>query len=191
LGRLKRSEEKLIVNVILSHFPEFPDETITWSELWRRVKRAKGQKIRSKETLAKYLKQLVKIGLVIERGKEYSFSSTYHLWEREAPLEWHDKTIEDREAFRELLAMQFTFILASYMEMLDGLIDIEDERKARDYVDSFFRIIPPERQLTLFATEVWRKRKTVPLKAIEKEAIEKGGILSFSLEVRPNQSFEL
>lgn len=180
--------------LILQCFPKDPWETITWSELWGEVQRAKHHRVGSKQTLAKYLKQFLQMGLVVQEGKGYRLSSTIRVWtnrERELPLEWQGKSIQDKVAFRRLLALQFTFILASYMEMLDGLIEIQEKSKALEYVHSFFRIVPPEDQLTLFATEVWRNRKTVPLKALENEAIEKKGTLSFELKVGPSLPYEL
>lgn len=190
MGRLTHSDEESIETIILDQLPEHPiDDTISWSELWSRVSKSRGQKIGSKQTFAKYLKRLVEVGWVIERGKEYAISSTMRIWRNrmnESQLTWNRKTIQDRDAFLQILAIQFTYVLTSYVEMLDGLMDIEDEEKAHDYVDSFFEIIPPEDQLKLFATEVWRNRKKVPLKAIEKD-----GALVVSLKVDPNPPFEL
>jgi hypothetical protein len=191
LDRLTRSDERSIERLILDHLPQDPidDKTISWSELWRVVSKSKGQKIGSKQTFAKYLRGLVEDGWVIERGKEYAMSSTMRIWTdrmKSPRLTWDRKTIQDREAFLKTLAMQFNYVLVSYVEMLDGLIDIDDEEKARDRVDSFFEIIPPEDQLKVFATEVWRNRKKVPLRAIEKD-----GVLVFSIKVDPNPPPEL
>jgi hypothetical protein len=184
LRRLTRLDEGSIKRIILDNLPEHPiDGTISWSELWSRVSKSRGQKIRSKQTFAKYLKELVEDGWVIERGKEYTISATMRIWTqrmRGPRLTRNRKTIEDREAFLETLAMQFNYVLVSYVEMLDGLMEIEDDYKAREHVDSFFEIIPPENQLKLFATEVWRNRKKLPLKAIEKD-----GVLIVSLKPDP------
>jgi hypothetical protein len=193
LGRPKYSDEKFVGMTILRSFPDDPLETITWSELRSKVRKAKDHKVRSKETLARYRKQFLEAGVIVQEGRQYRLSSTIRTWTnwmKKPALEWEGKSIENKQALRELLALQFTFILWSYLEMLDGLIDIQEESKARRYVDSFFRIIPLENQLMLFAAEVWRNRKKVPLKAIEQEATEKGGTLSFSLEVRPSTLFE-
>ena len=188
MGRPKYSDEKFTGMTILRSFPTDPLETITWSKLLRKVRRARNHKIKSKETLARYLRKFLEDGLIVQEGRQYRLSPTMRTWTnrtRKLPLTWRGKTIENKEALRELLALQFTFILWSYLEMLDGLKDIEEESKARRFADSFFRTIPLENQLMLFAAEVCRNRKKVPLKAIEEE-----GTLSFSLKAGPSTPFE-
>jgi len=172
LGRPRRSNEQLHVNLILRQFPSDPEESITFSELWERVE-ARG--IGSRHTLSKYLKLFVRVGLITKGDEGYRLKRTFDLWEipRETILAWGDKSIEDREAFLSILGAEFNLILDAYLEMLAGLIEIEGLSNARDYVSVFFQGVRIEDLLTFFAISVWKKRKEVPLLAFSEE----GGVV--------------
>ena len=172
------SHKSWVTNAILSQFPKDPEDSITWSDLWAKVNAKKNMKNRigSKKTLSRCLEHLCYVGLVIKEARGYRLSSAYSQWKRqpEPRLEWRGKTIEDKQAFLDLLEIQLTFILDSYIEMLDGLVDIEAKWRANEWVSSFFKIMSIEDQLTSFAISVWKKRETLRVRL--KDIRENGGL---------------
>lgn len=154
---------------ILSKFPEGWDESITWTRLWKEVSKkrrprphAKGiQRIGSKETLLNYLRIMLRDGLIIRETEGYRMTDTVERWrarQRDTPLIWQGKGVDDLQGFLTHLEMQLRYILMPYLEMLEGLVEMKTEDHAVEYASSYFRVVSMEAQLAIFAIEVWKKR---------------------------------
>jgi hypothetical protein len=159
----------LIPRLILSQLPQDPEESITWSELWKRVK-AKG--LGSEHTLGKYLTNFREIGLVAQDGKRYRLTRAMALWQnfrKVGDMKWGNKTIENKEALISILELDLSMILDAYLEMLYYLVEIENERQAREFVSIFFQERGIENLLTMLAIEVWKKRTQVPIDELDDE----------------------
>jgi hypothetical protein len=164
-----------VTKVVLDQFPQDPEDSITWSDLWKKVdKKSKKNGIGSKVTLSRCLQHLCNVGLVIKEGRQYRLSSAYCRWKHLLEPHSEEKTIEDEQSFLDLLEMRLTYILDSYMEMLDGLVDIAAKWRANEWVSFFFKVMPIDDQLTFIAGNVWKKRDMMRtrLKAIR----ETGGL---------------
>jgi hypothetical protein len=162
-----RTEERFLATIEDS-IPTDPPG-VTWSNIWNQVKR----EVKSKETLARYLKKLIETGQVVKDGSKYRLNPILHydypegirIWLRsdaakKKATQFEGKRFTKPETFRDLTGLLFNNIYRLYITMLNELVKIGGKAAAYELVYLFMRaeVMPV---LSDYALDVWQNRSKI------------------------------